>query len=279
MASILSLLLILILSVLMTRIATVILVHTGLSREMARFQARSAFSGAGFTTSESEKIVNHPLRRRVVSTLILLCNAGVVTAIASLLLTFLGKDQLMPDWLQFSLLGIGIAGVWFVANSKLLDRWLSAFISRVLAKHTPLNVVDVDSLLHLEDGYRISELAIPSNDDWLADRTIAETRLREEGMSILAIRREDGSFIGNPTPHSRLEVGDTVICYGLAEGLTELEQRRRNRSGDRAHGEQVDRERLRRREQERQQGRRRLERTRRSRHQNAATKAESSEQR
>ena len=35
----------------------------GLSAEVATFQAQSAFSGAGFTTSESEAIVSHPLRR------------------------------------------------------------------------------------------------------------------------------------------------------------------------------------------------------------------------
>lgn len=258
MTAVLSLLLILILSVLMTRIATVILVHTGLSREMARFQARSAFTGAGFTTNESEKIVNHPLRRRVVSTLILLGNAGVVTAIASLLLTFLGGGGLMPQWAELMLLALGIAGVWFVATSKLLDRWLSSFISRVLAKHSPLNVVDVDSLLHLAEGYRISELTVPDHDDWLAERTVGETRLRDEGVNILAITREDGTFIGSPTTHTRIEVGDSVVCYGRAEVLVEIEERRRDRSGDREHDRRVDVERDHQRDQEREERKRRV---------------------
>lgn len=52
MFAIASLLVVLVLSLLVTRIATVALTHTGLSREVARFQARSAFSGVGFTTSE-----------------------------------------------------------------------------------------------------------------------------------------------------------------------------------------------------------------------------------
>ena len=64
MTAILSLLLVVTLSILVTRIAAVALRHTGLARQTARFQARSAFSGAGFTTSESEKVVNHPVRRR-----------------------------------------------------------------------------------------------------------------------------------------------------------------------------------------------------------------------
>jgi Trk-type K+ transport system membrane component len=40
----------LLLSLLITRIATIALSVTGLSRETARFQARSAFTGVGFTT-------------------------------------------------------------------------------------------------------------------------------------------------------------------------------------------------------------------------------------
>ena len=256
MTAILSLLLILVLSVLMTRIATVILVHTGLSREMARFQARSAFSGAGFTTNESEKIVNHPLRRKVVSALILLGNAGVVTAIASLLLTFLDRDAIFPQWMELVLLVTGVGAVWFVSTSRLMDRWLSRIISRFLSKHTQLNVVDVDSLLHLAEGYRISEIPVPDSDDWLADRTVAETRLRDEGVNILALTREDGSFVGSPTATTRIEVGDTLVCYGRADVLVEVEQRRRDRSGDREHDRQVDQERDRLRDQRRDEARR-----------------------
>ena len=37
-------------------------VATGTSSELARFQARSAFTGVGFTTSEAESVVLHPVR-------------------------------------------------------------------------------------------------------------------------------------------------------------------------------------------------------------------------
>ena len=66
MVAVLTLLLILIVNIALTRIATVALVHTGLGRETARFQACSAFTGVGFTTSEAEGIVSHPVRRRIV---------------------------------------------------------------------------------------------------------------------------------------------------------------------------------------------------------------------
>ena len=74
MISIVSLLVVIFVSILITRIATIALTHTGLTKESAKFQARSAFSGAGFTTSESELVVNHPVRRRIVMFLILIGN-------------------------------------------------------------------------------------------------------------------------------------------------------------------------------------------------------------
>jgi hypothetical protein len=47
------------------RVATSALVMTGMARESARFQARSAFLGVGFTTGEAESVVDHPVRRRI----------------------------------------------------------------------------------------------------------------------------------------------------------------------------------------------------------------------
>ncbi len=84
MTAILTLLIVLALSLVVTRVATVALTATGLSREAARFQARSAFSGAGFTTKESESVVRHPVRRRIIMWLMLAGNAGIAAAMATL---------------------------------------------------------------------------------------------------------------------------------------------------------------------------------------------------
>jgi len=52
-----SLLLAVTLSLLIMRIAAEALILTGLSRQTAEFQAHSAITGSGFTTSESEDVV------------------------------------------------------------------------------------------------------------------------------------------------------------------------------------------------------------------------------
>jgi len=50
------------------QLATGALIATGVPPEIAASQARSAFSGAGFTTTEEENVVNHRARRRIIAT-------------------------------------------------------------------------------------------------------------------------------------------------------------------------------------------------------------------
>src|SRR6056297_2866304 len=75
-------------SLVITRIASTALSLTGLSWEAARFQARSAFTGTGFTTHEAEKIVSHPLRRKIIMWLMVARSAGFLSIIISLILSF-----------------------------------------------------------------------------------------------------------------------------------------------------------------------------------------------
>ena len=84
-------------SLVVIRVATVGLTMTGVSKDLAQFQALSAFTGAGFTTKESEDIVNHPLRRRITMHLMLLGHVGVVVAIPSVVLSFLNTGG-SADW-------------------------------------------------------------------------------------------------------------------------------------------------------------------------------------
>jgi len=49
--------------------------------------------------NESERVVNHPVRRRIIMLLMLTGNAGVVTAVSSLILTVVhqGGTKIFPD--------------------------------------------------------------------------------------------------------------------------------------------------------------------------------------
>jgi hypothetical protein len=237
MLAILSLLVIVTLSILVTRVATLALAHTGLSRESARFQARSAFTGAGFTTNESERVVAHPVRRRIILFLMLLGNAGIVTAVSSLILTFV-NDGGSSFALKIVLLMSGLALLWTLAMSHWVDRHLSWMIERVLQRYTDLDVKDYANLMNLTGDYRIAELRV-AEEGWLANRTLGDVQLRDEGVVVLDIRREDGSYLGAPKGSTEIHTRDTMIIYGRTDTISELDQRRRDSRGDRKHEQRV----------------------------------------
>jgi hypothetical protein len=70
---------------------------TGLSHEVARFRARSAFTRTGFTTQEAEKMVEHPVGHRIIGKLMIIRSAGLVIIVLSLMLSM--KD--LPRELRF----------------------------------------------------------------------------------------------------------------------------------------------------------------------------------
>lgn len=239
MAAIITLLLVLVLSILITRIATVVLTHTGLSREVARFQARSAFTGVGFTTNESEKVVNHPVRRKILLLLMLFGNAGIVTVIASVVLTFISVGETGSLLIRMALMIGGLLLLWILAANKWVDRHLSKLIAWALKKYTHLDSSDYASLLHVAGEYKVTELFIEPT-DWLANRMLQELRLQDEGVMILGITRADGTYLGAPDGFSKIHPNDTLILYGRESALIELDKRRRGKHGDLEHKRAVD---------------------------------------
>ena len=239
MIAIISLLLIIIVSILVTRIASIVLTHTGLSRESARFQARSAFTGAGFTTSESEQVVSHPVRRRVVMLLMLLGNAGIVTAMSSLILTFVQEDEAISLGPKILFLIVGITTLWMLANSQLVDQQLSRVIECALTRYTSLDIKDYASLLHLEGDYRLVELKVQDH-DWLAGKRLDEARLRDEGIVVLGIQRDTEIYLGAPKGHRRVLPNDTLLLYGRVATLQDLDKRKQDQEGDTQHQRAVD---------------------------------------
>jgi hypothetical protein len=133
MAAILSVIVVVLISMLINRFATIALTLTGMSRDEARFQARAAMSGVGLTTRTPEDIVAHPVRRRIVFYLMILGSAGIVTAIASLVISFRGGSADA----RLSRAGILVAALfvlWLLSRTRPVDRALSGAIAWVLSK-------------------------------------------------------------------------------------------------------------------------------------------------
>ena len=240
MIALVTFLTVLILSLIVVRVATVALTLTGMAKQTARFQARSALTGAGFTTSESERVVNHPVRRRIIMWLMLVGNTGLVLA-ASLVILFLAGGSREPAtarWEQFALLLGGLVALYLLAQSRWVERRMADAIERVLSRYTDVGRRDYASLLHLAGEYRVVELKVKEG-SWLAGRELSELELNREGVLVLGITRDDGSYLGAPRGESRIEAGDTIMLYGREQTLTDLDERRQGVGGALRHAETV----------------------------------------
>lgn len=235
MYALISLIIILTLSMLTVRVGTVALELTGMSRDVASFQATSAFSGAGFTTQEAEEITAYPARRRVVKTLIRLGNVGIITSIASIVLSLMNAPT-RPDLV---LLVAGAAVVVFLTvRSAAFDRAVNPIIRRLLRRSATFELRDYTGLLRLYDDHQVADVRV-RDDEWLANERLADLDLRErEDVLILGIRRTDGTYVAPPSGDDTIRPGDTVIAYGQKTQLQELADRSQDR-GENTTGEET----------------------------------------
>ena len=238
MIAVATVLMVLALSLVIVRIATVGLSMTGLSRDLAQFQALSAFTGSGFTTRESEDIVNHPIRRRIVMHLMLLGNAGMAIVITSFVASVLRSDRgdtwTTSLWTRLLILAGGSLLLLYLANSSWLERFHWRAGSWALQRWAHLEVKDYTNLLHLSRNYRVCELRVHEN-DWLANHRLIDLQLANEGVLVLGIERRDGSYVGAPRGQTRVEPGDLLILYGRGDALNDLDERQAGMEGNMHH--------------------------------------------
>ena len=238
MASVISFLIIIAISLLITRIAAVAFSLTGLSRDIANFQALSAFTGVGFTTSEAESILRHPIRRKIAMLLMLLGNAGIVSAVASLVITFTNESKTWySDYVTSGIIILSILLIWLIYRSKYVKKGLDKIISFMLRKYTDLKVIDYEHFLNRDLEYDLDLISIGEN-HWLANKTMKEVRLKEEGIVVLGIERDGSGYIGVPDGDFKIKTDDVLKVYGRKEAIQDLSDRKLV-DGDKKHKEAV----------------------------------------
>ncbi len=231
---IIALFVVLALSLVVVRLATVALTMTGLSAQAASFQARSAFTGTGFTTTEAEQVVDHPVRRQIISWLMLLQSARFFGILISLILMFAGAASDIDKLYRLGWLVAGAAVLLGFTHSRSFERHVDRLMANALDRWTDLDIQDYSRLLNLLGDYMVTEIQL-NEGDWLAGKQIQDCRLRDEGVLILGITRDDGSYVGVPRPETELYSGDRIVVYGRGEVLQQLDTREQGPVGDAAH--------------------------------------------
>ncbi len=225
MGAIISLLVIASVSLIIVRIGSTALLMTGLSRDVASFQAYSAFFGVGFTTAEAELAVSTPLRRRIIKHLILAGNLGITAGLGSLIVAFVKADGLQAEldvllWILASVACLALIAI--APPTRLMIDWT---IRQALRRSGVLHAADYSLLLRLHAGYTVSEVQVPP-DSHLVGKSLAESRLGSHGVVVLGITRLDDHgkphYMGTPHGPTDVHAGDTLTVYGTADKIAGL---------------------------------------------------------
>jgi hypothetical protein len=205
-----------IISMIFTRVATGALIATGLPPEVAAFQARSAFTGAGFTTVEAENVVNHPVRRRVIATTMLVGNLGTPTLVVTVLIGFLAPG---PGDTSARLLATlcGLVIVLVIANLRPVTRWLVEIGRRSASRRLiPAMQRDWHEIATLGEGFTIAEIGL-ERDPELTPRSLRGLDQVLGPLTLLGVRHSDSSgttYVGEPPADLTLHAGDRLVVYG-----------------------------------------------------------------
>jgi Trk-type K+ transport system membrane component len=88
---------------------------TGMEPKMAMFQALSAFTNTGFTTSASEDVVQHRTRRVIASVLIIIGYIGIVGVIVTLIRSFaVESGSWLPTLMRLVFVLLGVYALYFI---------------------------------------------------------------------------------------------------------------------------------------------------------------------
>jgi hypothetical protein len=206
-------------SYLIVRIGAIALEMTGMERSRARFQALSAFSGTGFTTREAELVVNHPRRRKIVTYLMILGNAGIVSVIATFVLSLRQAGTFRPS-LNLAIIAASLFILYRIASHQAFAKKLTQKIHDTLREKLHFQKVQVEELLQQSDGYGIASILVGRRSK-VVGLTLSESGFKEKDLMILSVERDE-EMIPVPKAQTKIRVGDRLICYGKLENLKGL---------------------------------------------------------
>lgn len=196
-------------SVFIVRVASVFLRLTGLPDNVARFQSISALTGAGFTTTESETIVNYPARRRVIVALMLLGNLGLVSVVSTFIVALANNSDNQSELLQqVGLLVVAAALIGVFMVNKTFDRILCGLIEWILRRTVRHGTLPYVILLELPGGDVVAKH--PRPDDGQSRPFPMPDEVEDLGLRLLGSDDTD------------LAKADSLICSGSRDAHDKL---------------------------------------------------------
>ncbi|MFH1381862.1 MAG: hypothetical protein ABIH70_03115 [Chloroflexota bacterium] len=215
-------------AVLIVRAGAIALRMTGLDDNTAGFQALSAFTRTGFTTREAEAVINHPLRRKIISWLIILGNIGTVAVIVTTISSLVTSTGYRLA-IVFAVLLISLYLAYRLARYAWLMRKWDRLVEKRLLKARFFSTLpqvfstapQVEYLLQFAGKYGVGRIAIMAGSPFAGG--VVKDMLAAGSFAILGIDRQ-GKWISSPGTEESIDEGDSLILYGALSEMGKVLQ-------------------------------------------------------
>lgn len=203
---------------------TILFRITGLTKVKAKFQAISLLTNCGYTTNESEIVMNHKLRRKL-AMISMITGYIYSVIIVSLFINLLNNisSAYIENNYKFFIISIAVFIVLFIVIKLPFIRKINEKIIEKLAKIL-LKTNEKDNVITLLDIYgkdAIVEVLINSIPESMKDKQLFEINFRETyKMNVLLLKRK-GKVL-EITRNTMFQNGDIIFVFGTYQNIIDL---------------------------------------------------------
>lgn len=194
---------------------------TGLQDYKARFQVISILTGTGYTTKESELIMQHKKRRELAQWTMILGYIGLATFIP-FFMTFIA--EFIIDELKIRaiiLLGAFLFLLITIIRNKRIIMWIDKRIECLLINNkVKNNNKHLWKLISRSHGFGIYNILV-DEECKIIGKTLLESKLSEKEIILLNVDRGD-DFFSFPKADFILKEQDNIVIYGKVENIKKI---------------------------------------------------------
>jgi hypothetical protein len=186
---------------------------TGLKKEIARFQVISMFTATGFTTGESELILEHPIRRRLSTFLILFgvfSLAVVISSISNIL-----SDEFRS--IELGMITLVLIALYLILTVPKIKKTLKKKFESHLEKKYDLADLPLRDVMYFDKEDVVVEIPIHKESS-IIGKELKDVIEHEDDLLVLFIKRGDVT-LRKDSYKTKIQEGDMIFLYGHQESL------------------------------------------------------------
>ncbi|WP_100330497.1 TrkA C-terminal domain-containing protein [Bacillus xiapuensis] len=181
---------------------------TGLETQVSRYQVISMLTGTGFTTDESQLIIDHPVRRRL-SAFLILFGAFSLAVIISAITNILANDLRLKELTAINLV---LLILFLIGKTPPIRRVLHKKFNKEMEKNLEVSELPIKDALYIEKDDLVTIVTI-MEDSPLIGKKINDLIGKTDDLNILFVKRGD-IRIRRELSGESVKEGDELLIYG-----------------------------------------------------------------